>query len=267
MLKRVSLLMSCSRLALLCLLKENTMSKTVKLSNRLKTVASYVATGAHFADIGSDHAFLPCYVCLHDKNAKVIAGELNDGPFNRALDTVTRFCLTDQIDIRLGDGLDVIETGEVNQIVIAGMGGDLIKSILEHGKQKLGNVERIIVQPNIDERYIREWLFQNGYSITDETIMEENGHTYEIIVADKHAVTGPRLNDIHEQQMMFGPVLLQNKANLFYRKWKFEKNNRLRIIAQMKRAKIRNEQKLKEFEQELIWIKEVLDDENDSSKC
>ncbi|WP_156290711.1 tRNA (adenine(22)-N(1))-methyltransferase [Oceanobacillus salinisoli] len=236
------------------------MVKTINLSTRLTAVASYINKGAHFADIGSDHAYLPCYVCLKDKTAKAIAGEVNEGPYNSARETVTSYQLTDVIDVRLGNGLEVIRPGdELNHVVIAGMGGSLIKSILEDGKDKLKHVKRIIAQPNVDARNVRKWLVENHYFLTNEEIVEENGHIYEIIVADYSERTSEK-EKISGKELLFGPILLKKKTKEFYKKWQHEFEKLQRIVLQMKHAKVQDIEKIKQFEQELVWMEEVLQD-------
>ncbi|SFD54813.1 tRNA (adenine22-N1)-methyltransferase [Lentibacillus persicus] len=232
------------------------MTSTVKLSRRLQEVAAFIPEGTKFADIGSDHAYLPCFVCLNDKHAKAIAGEVNEGPWQSAQNAVQRFDLQDRIEVRLGNGLQILNNNEVNLVVIAGMGGALIKTILEEGKSRLGSVERIIVQPNVDERNVRYWFSTNGYSISKEKIIEENGHIYEIIIADKHDVS----QELTERQLLFGPCLLNAKTDLFKIKWNHEYKKRMRVIEQMKRAESPNYGKLDMFKNELDWIEEVLHD-------
>ncbi|GGA68544.1 tRNA (adenine(22)-N(1))-methyltransferase [Ornithinibacillus halotolerans] len=232
------------------------MTEEIKLSKRLLKVASYLPKGANFADIGSDHAYLACYVCQQDSSAQAIAGEVNKGPLSSALETINKYGLNDVIDARLGDGLAVLQPNEVNQLVIAGMGGALIRSILENGKEKLGNVELIVAQPNVDEKNVRTWYVVNGFKIADEVILEENGHIYEIIVgvrtSDKYQLT--------EQELLFGPFLLQKKDRLFLEKWKQEKEKLQRVIEQMKQAKVRDTNKIKGFQEQISWIEEVLQD-------
>ncbi|RDW21782.1 tRNA (adenine(22)-N(1))-methyltransferase [Oceanobacillus chungangensis] len=238
------------------------MTQTLNLSKRLTKVASYLPKGAKFADIGSDHAYLPCYVCLQDKSAKAIAGEVNEGPFQSALKTVQYYQLNECIEVRLGNGLEVLNNQDnVEQIVIAGMGGALIKTILEEGKAKVQYAKRIIAQPNIDARSVRKWLDENNFIIKSEEVVEENQHIYEIIVADKAEDDTIKRQDLNQKQLLFGPLLLENKTKVFYEKWKSEQEKTERIINQIKQAKLKDEQKLKRFEEELIWIKEVLDDE------
>lgn len=237
------------------------MIEAVKLSKRLKKVASYVPEGALFADIGTDHAYLPCYICLHDEKAKAIAGEVNEGPFNSAVETVHLYGLSDSIEVRLGNGLEIVENEEVNQLVIAGMGGALIRSILEEGISKLNAVNRIVVQPNIDARTIRKWFLVYGFTVTNEAILEENGHIYEIIVADRGENRSPYDASIVDQQLLFGPLLMKNRTATFYQKWKHEYEKLQSVIDQMDKAKVKDTQKINQFEKELKWMKEVLSDD------
>lgn len=230
--------------------------KELIISERLKTVASFLPKHACFADIGSDHAYLPCYVCLADETASAIAGEVNDGPYLSAKKTVQEFALDNRIKVRKGNGLQVIEVKEVNQVVIAGMGGSLIASILENGKEKLQGVETLILQPNVDAKAIRLWLEQNDFDLTAEKIVEEGKHIYEILMAEKKQSKEPQ--SLNEKELLFGPWLLKEKSLPFKKKWSRELKNTERILEEMQKAKEINEQKIKQFEQEREWIKEVI---------
>ncbi|HEX6593245.1 MAG TPA: class I SAM-dependent methyltransferase [Bacillota bacterium] len=230
----------------------------IKLSKRLNTVASFLPKGTIFADIGSDHGYLPCYVCLHDPTARAIAGEVNKGPYQRAVKTVRSFQLEKRIDVRLGNGLAILQPGEVSEVVIAGMGGPLIRTILEDGEDQLLHVERIITQPNVDARGVRHWLTRNGYFITQETIVEENGHYYEIIVADKQA--DKQQFKLSEKKLLFGPKLLERKGNDFRRKWRHQYKKHCRVVEQMKRARSMPKEKIDQLKTEMEWIREVLGD-------
>ena len=240
------------------------MIEDITINQRLKIISTYLSRGTIFADIGSDHAFLPAYVCLNDSSARAIAGEVNEGPYQRALETVKKYELSSVIDVRLGDGLDVLKKNEIRELVIAGMGGTLITTILEKGKEKLGAVERIIVQPNINERKVREWLYSNQFRIRDEKMIKENGHIYEVIVGERvkdkqqtYEMDSLSAEEL-KKQLMFGPFLLKSKTAVFYEKWNEQKNKHKNIIEQMKQAQVRNESKIEQFEKELKWIEEVL---------
>lgn len=108
-----------------------------------------------------------------------------EGPFLSAKKQVEDAQLTDQVEVRFGNGLEVITPGEVDCITIAGMGGTLIASILEAGKDKLDNGPRLILQPNVSAKSIRTWLMDNGWSLVGEEILEEDDKLYEILVAEK----------------------------------------------------------------------------------
>lgn len=239
--------------------KEITLTHSINLSKRLKTVASFLPKGALFADIGSDHAYLPCYVCLADPKARAIAGEVNQGPYESARETVDLFGLKDQIDVCLGDGLQVIENRKVNQLTIAGMGGSLITSILDSGVDYLDSVTRIIVQPNIGAKNIRKWFLQNDFTITHELIVEENEHIYEILVADKGQKNSPYTDEMKEKQLFFGPLLLQEKSPSFYKKWRIQQDKVEQVIHQMTQATVVDNEKIDKFKKELQWITEVID--------
>lgn len=233
------------------------MKSEFKLSKRLQAIASYLPKGTCFADIGSDHAYLPSYVCLQDPTATAIAGEVNIGPYESALETVRGLLLEQRIQVRLGDGLAVLDAGEVTEITIAGMGGPLITTILDAGKDKLDGVQQIIAQPNIGARNVRYWLMKNDYSIYNETIIEENGHFYEIIIAKK----SPSIVTMDEKQLLFGPILLKDKSSVFLEKWHDELKNKQRIIKQMKQSTIIDTVKIAQFEIEINWIKEITENE------
>lgn len=100
------------------------------LDNRLRLCAEFVRNGAKLADIGSDHAYLPVWLCQNGKCPSAIAADINPEPLKRGHDTVVEANLTDKIETRLSDGLKSINSGEADDIVIAGMGGELIARII-----------------------------------------------------------------------------------------------------------------------------------------
>ncbi|HLS22517.1 MAG TPA: tRNA (adenine(22)-N(1))-methyltransferase TrmK [Pseudogracilibacillus sp.] len=235
----------------------------IKLSERLYRIAKLLRPGTIFADIGSDHAYLPCYVCLQDKNSLAIAGEVAEGPYNRARQTVEQYELTDQIDVRLGNGLEVIRKSDsVYEVVIAGMGGSLISTILTKGKDQLRQVERLIIQPNNNERKVRETLRKLGFILTEEYILEENGIIYEIFVACRKDVTNqsdPYIEENLSKQLLFGPYLMKEKSSIFIKKWTSEKQKLKQTIDQMsKSSQSHIRDKINRFKKRLQWIEEVL---------
>ncbi|KGP73170.1 tRNA (adenine(22)-N(1))-methyltransferase [Pontibacillus yanchengensis] len=234
---------------------------SLQLSNRLRVVASYLPDHARFADIGSDHAYLPCYVCLQNHTATAIAGEVNDGPFQSAKSEVRKQGLQDRIEVRKGNGLDVIDEGEVSQITIAGMGASLIAMILNEGLSKLNHVSRLILQPNVNATLLRKWFIEHDYELTDEQIIEEEGHYYEILVADKGMPRKPYTEDNFEKELYFGPFLMEESSKVFREKWSSEAENIERILSEMKKASQPNHDKIEDFTRKLNWMEEVLHNE------
>ncbi|EOT29125.1 tRNA (adenine(22)-N(1))-methyltransferase [Enterococcus saccharolyticus] len=227
-----------------------------ELSQRLARVGSHVPQDARLADIGSDHAYLPVALMLKNKITFAVAGEVVKGPFQSAEKQVRKSGLTDQIVVRLADGLDAIEeTDRINAITIAGMGGTLIRSILEAGKQhgRINGSERLILQPNVGEKTLREWLVENEYTIIEEEILAENKKIYEIIVAEKQEPVS-----YSDQELFFGPHLLKEKNDVFIQKWQREIAGKERVLAQLEKAEEKPLEKVAEIQTQLAWIKEVL---------
>ncbi|WP_223591344.1 tRNA (adenine(22)-N(1))-methyltransferase [Neobacillus bataviensis] len=236
---------------------------TDKLSARLAAVAKYVPNGASMADIGSDHAYLPCFLAKNQGVRFAIAGEVVEGPYNSAKNKVRSEGLTDVISVRMGNGLEVIRPGEVECITIAGMGGALITSILESGKDKLSSVKRLVLQPNISANTIRKWFLENNWQLIAEEIMEEDGKIYEVLVAEKGDPLRTYSSEL-EIGLLVGPFLLQNKNEAFRKKWTAERNNWLRIYNQLENAAQSQEtvEKKEELLNKIKLVEEVLKDEN-----
>ncbi|WP_066192933.1 MULTISPECIES: tRNA (adenine(22)-N(1))-methyltransferase [Gracilibacillus] len=224
------------------------------ISKRLSRVGEFLNKPIHFADIGSDHAYLPCVICSADPDATAIAGEVNEGPFLRAKQTVVEQQLTDQIEVRKGNGLEVINPGEVNQMTIAGMGGKLIASILEEGKEKLIGVNRFILQPNLDANMVRSWLQRHQIALVNEAILEEEGYIYEILVGDQTK----SFATLTEKELLFGPYLLKDRHPAFIKKWNREYEKRKRLLQQMKQAAQLPWEKIQQLEHENAMIEEVI---------
>jgi tRNA (adenine22-N1)-methyltransferase len=208
---------------------------TDKLSARLAAVSKYVPKGARLADIGSDHAYLPCYLAKNEELPFAIAGEVAKGPFQSAERNVLAEGLASVISVRMGDGLEVIEPGEVDCITIAGMGGALIASILEKGKDKLTSVKRLVLQPNISAISIRKWLVENNWELIAEEILEEDEKIYEILIGEKGDPDRPYLTN-RELGLLVGPFLVKKQEKPFKKKWSAELKNWQRIYEALEGA-------------------------------
>jgi tRNA (adenine22-N1)-methyltransferase len=232
-----------------------------QLSKRLERVGAFVPEQSRLADIGSDHAYLPVALMLQNKLSFAVAGEVVKGPYESAKKQVQKNGLQEKIIVRLADGLEAVEAADaIDAVTICGMGGALIRSILDTGwhNQRLQGSERLILQPNIGEKNLRDWLTDHGYTILDEDILEENHKIYEIIVAarekDRIAYT--------EMERLFGPILLKKRSAIFLKKWQQELKQREYVLKQLAQATGEHEEKTARIQTELLQIKEVLADES-----
>ncbi|WP_324255883.1 tRNA (adenine(22)-N(1))-methyltransferase [Limosilactobacillus reuteri] len=229
------------------------------LSARLACVASLVPAGARVADIGSDHAYLPAALVLDGKIDFAIAGEVVKGPYENAVHEIKDHQLEGKVIPRLADGLAAIEPADkVDTITIAGMGGSLIASILEKDKNKLTGIKRLVLQPNVGESQLREWLMNNHYQIMTEKIIEEDNHIYEIIVAEPSVVSFR----YSKYELDFGPFLLENKGPIFKKKWQEYLQREAHVIDQMQKAQQPPVKKINEINQFLSQVKEAIADDN-----
>ena len=229
------------------------------LSARLACVASLVPAGARVADIGSDHAYLPAALVLDGKIDFAIAGEVVKGPYENAVREIKDHQLEGQVIPRLADGLAAIDPADkVDTITIAGMGGSLIASILEKDKNKLTGIKRLVLQPNVGESQLREWLMNNYYQIMNEKIIEEDNHIYEIIVAEPSGVPFR----YSKYELDFGPFLLENKGPVFRKKWQEYLQREAHVIDQMQKAQQPPVKKINEINEFLSQVKEAIADDN-----
>ena len=187
------------------------------ISKRLELVASFVPQGAILLDVGSDHAYLPIDLVERGKIESAIAGEVVEGPYQSAVKNVEAHGLKEKIQVRLANGLAAFEEADqVSVITIAGMGGRLIATILQEGLDKLANVERLILQPNNREDDLRIWLQENEFQIVAESILEEAGKFYEILVVKAGQMK------LSASDVRFGPFLSKEVSQVFVQKWQKE---------------------------------------------
>lgn len=228
-----------------------------QLSKRLATVGAFVPSGARIADIGSDHAYLPAHLALKKQISYAVAGEVVRGPYENAHHEIQKLALSELVHPRLADGLAAIEPDDhIDTITIAGMGGPLIRQILTQGPAQLVGVKRLILQPNVGAATVREWLSQNGFELVDERILAEDGHTYEILVAD-WATTPVTYSPA---ETLFGPFLLAEKSPVFIAKWQHELARAQQAVQQMQQAKVEPTAHLAAAQAKITLIKGVLED-------
>ena len=182
----------------------------IKLSKRLSTVASFVRNGVIVADVGTDHAYLPIYLVQSKKAKKAIATDINEGPLSRARENILQNVLENEILTYISDGLNGIESNFPDDIMICGMGGELIAEILDKSNYVKNANVNLILQPMTSAKELREYL-QNGFFIYDETVVFEDGKFYQIICA-KYDGQKYKFSEI---ELEVGKINMMNKSNDF----------------------------------------------------
>ena len=159
----------------------------IKLSDRLQLIADRINEGETMADIGTDHGFLPIYLKTSGKSPKVIMGDVSEPSLEKgrknAYMMVPDMAMLDDIGFRAGDGLSVLEPGEVDAVVIAGMGGKLIRDIMAADMEVTHSVKKFILQPRIGQGHLRKWLIDNGFVVVAEDVVIEGDYIPEVITA------------------------------------------------------------------------------------
>ncbi|MCB2292578.1 class I SAM-dependent methyltransferase [Clostridium algoriphilum] len=155
----------------------------MELSIRLKTLASMIEPCVSAIDVGTDHGYIPIYLVKNGVIKNAIASDVNRGPVEKAKNNIAINNTQGQISCRLGSGLSTVKKGEVEIAIIAGMGGNLIRDILEDDLDVVRELKYVVLQPVQNAEVLREYLYNRGYDILDEEICYDDGKYYEIIKA------------------------------------------------------------------------------------
>ena len=186
---------------------------TLNLSPRLEAVASFVRENARLCDVGTDHAYLPVWLILNGRAGSAVASDVLEGPLRRAAETVAAYGLEDSIRLNLGNGLDGLETEGVTDIVIAGMGGELISDILSAAEWVRFPDIRLILQPMTKQDELRRFLCENGFAITEEALAGEGRRIYQVICASYDGI----LRELSPLELLVGPRNMERGGRLFRR--------------------------------------------------
>lgn len=152
--------------------------RNMELSPRLRSVAELVPQGAGFADVGTDHAYLPVWLLQRGVIRRAVASDLRRGPLERARLTAEKYGLTDRMDFRLCDGLSGIRPEEADTVAIAGMGGETIAAILAAAPWTGEGDRLLLLQPMSAQPFLRRWLQEHGYQICREVLSREGDTLY-----------------------------------------------------------------------------------------
>ena len=160
----------------------------MSISYRLKQVASKVTNGYRVADIGTDHGYVPVMLLREGIVPYAIAVDISKGSLQKAMENAARAGLEDKMDCRLGDGLSCVKPGEVESIIICGMGGILMRRILEDGKETALSARELILSPHRNPELIVEFLQKNDFEIVSDEMIEDKKKLYRIIKGRKLSI-------------------------------------------------------------------------------
>ena len=162
--------------------RDNLRRQSIPLDSRLKLCASFVREGARLADVGTDHAYLPVYLACKGRILSAVACDVRQGPLNNARANIIRFGVEDIVSTLLSDGLDEVDPQFAEDIVMAGMGGELIAAIVGRTKWLYDSSRRLILQPMTRACTLRSFLCSSGFRIEQEKACISGGKCYSVML-------------------------------------------------------------------------------------
>lgn len=185
----------------------------MELSKRLMKIASYVNYCEAIADIGTDHGYIPIYLVKNNKCNSAIASDINKGPIEKASTNIRFEGLSEKIKCLLGGGLKPLKVGEVNGVIIAGMGGNLIRDIILEDIEKVKLYDFLILQPAQNPEVLRKFLYNNNFEILNEDLILDDGKFYELFKV-KYNENAKKINVKDEIFYEISSILLESNNSL-----------------------------------------------------
>lgn len=185
----------------------------MELSKRLMKIASYINYCEAIADIGTDHGYIPIYLVKNNKCNSAIASDINKGPIEKASTNIRFEGLSEKIKCLLGGGLKPLKVGEVNGVIIAGMGGNLIRDIILEDIEKVKLYDFLILQPAQNPEVLREFLYNNNFEILNEDLILDDGKFYELFKV-KYNENAKKINVKDEISYEISSILLESNNSL-----------------------------------------------------
>lgn len=198
----------------------------MELSKRLNWILEKVDKCETIIDVGTDHGYIPIKLIKDNIASRVIASDINKEPLEKARINASLDGVIEKVDLRLGGGLKTLKSKEVQGIIIAGMGGNLIRDILEADLDKVKGVDYLVLQPAQNPEVLREYLYTHEYEIIDEDICLDEGKYYELFKVKYKKNNITKLEDVFYE---ISPVMLKKRTETLksYIEDKVEKNNKI----------------------------------------
>ena len=173
------------------------------LDKRLLSCAEYVRAGAVFADIGTDHGYLPIFLLKSGRIVRAYLSDINEGPLAASKRNVESEGLIDRCEFLLTDGARALAGKGITDYAICGMGGELIARIIEDAPHLKDEAVRLILQPMTKQEHLREYLISSGFSILDERYSYDSGKYYLAVLTEYSGVSGL----LTSEELELGPEL------------------------------------------------------------
>ena len=247
----------------------------VVLAPRLQAIADLVLGGGRICDVGCDHAHIPLYLLFQERIPGALAMDVIPGPLEKAESNIRRYetdRIRGKIELRLSDGLDAYVPGEAETLVIAGMGGWMIRKILLREPEKTRSFTAMVLQPQSDHGIVRSAIRELGWSIDEERMARQDGKYYQVIravPADRPETAAPEVPlwgpEVTAEESLacedrFGPVLLARLDPDLqdYLRWQEDVTGRIEDALRTGGRDAQSALKLKETEKERHYLRTAL---------
>ena len=237
----------------------------MELSKRLQAAAGLISEGNRLVDVGTDHGYIPIYLVENKKIPSAIAMDVKTGPLSRAEEHIRQAGLNAYITCRLSDGLERLQPGEGDSLLLAGMGGNLMVRILKNGTNVRNSFREIILQPQSAQSLVRKEMEAAGWCTEKEDMVLEDGKFYPMMrwIPVKKAGENDGIFCQNEAEFVYGRLLLRERhpvlKSYLDKQWKVLGTLADRLKSQPEADRSPSAaRRLKELKEEILVLEEAL---------
>lgn len=244
----------------------------MKISDRIKAICAAVTSGETIADIGTDHAYVPLILYKNNVSPHVIMCDISADSLSKAKKSFTDAEIDmPESSFRVGDGIDVIEKGEVDALIIAGLGGVTIVDILSNDIDKLQSFKKLILQPRNNSGPLRSFLYRYGFDITDNKLVKEGKFSCEVIVAVRTSIINSEYGLSSARELPYKDTdirwrypegIINNDASVVSKRLGHAIDNHIEEIENLRCAYIDQSDRIRMLEMELKYLYDLLGEIN-----
>lgn len=225
------------------------------VSKRIEFILENLDKVNTIADIGTDHGYVPLVALRRGICSKAIACDINKDPLDKARLNAILEGMGDELEFRLGGGLSPLKDNEVEEVIIAGMGGNLIRDILEDDNSKVSNLDVLVLQPAQNPEVLREYLYKNNYEILKEDLCYDEGIFYELFKVKRAEGNATELDSIYYE---ISPILLRQKHPLMKSYLEFKVKEYSKILTFITEATVSANARRKDIEGKITIMQSML---------